>query len=184
MPCDSSPVPSSPKSVFPDEEDLEDAGPNGLSLELAPFGLERLDDYGPGGQHPLHLGDLLGPGRRGPYRILHKLGNGGYANIWLCRDMTTQNPTQYIAVKVLASDVSTEDCQERRASKLRHSVDSSADQDAANYLCLPLDEFEICGPNGTHLCLVYPILGPTVAQGAFHRLPSLDSILRKVGHQQ
>ena len=46
MPCDSSPVPSSPKSVFPDEEDLEDAGPNGLSLELAPFGLERLDDYG------------------------------------------------------------------------------------------------------------------------------------------
>lgn len=162
-----SPAPSSPKSVFPDEGDLEDAGPNGLSLELAPFGLERLDDYEPGGQHPVHLGDLLVPGRPGPYRVLHKLGHGGYANAWLCRDMAAVNSTQYIALKILASDVSTDDCPEHRASELRRSVDSSGDQASANYLCLPLDEFEIRGPNGTHLCLVYPVLGPTVAQGAF-----------------
>lgn len=181
MPRDSSPTSSSQKSVFPDEED--DAGWNGLSLELAPFGLERLDDYAPGGQHPIHLGDLLGPGRRGPYRVLHKLGSGGYANVWLCRDVAAETSTQYVALKVLASDVSTEDCQERRAGQLRHGVGNSGGQDVANYLCLPLDEFEIRGPNGTHLCLVYPVLGPTVAQGAFRRSPNLSGILRNAGRQ-
>lgn len=32
-----------------------------------------LEDYQPGGFHPVHLGDILGPSRR--YRVIHKLGH-------------------------------------------------------------------------------------------------------------
>ena len=44
---------------------------------------EPLYRYKPGGYHPIHLGDTL---NRGRYTILHKLGWGGYATIWLAQD--------------------------------------------------------------------------------------------------
>ena len=56
----------------------------GLCLELAPFELEHLQFYQPGGHHPVHLGDVLGDD--GNYLVIQKLGQGGIANVWLCRD--------------------------------------------------------------------------------------------------
>ncbi len=47
----------------------------GLQLELAPFRLEKLQDYEPGGHHPVQLGDALG--HDGRYIAVHKLGHGG-----------------------------------------------------------------------------------------------------------
>ena len=39
--------------------------------------------YRPGGFHPVHLGDTFKEGR---YRVIHKLGHGGFSTIWLARD--------------------------------------------------------------------------------------------------
>ena len=44
---------------------------------------EPLHRYGPGGYHPLGLGDVLKDGR---YKILHKLGWGGYSTTWAAKD--------------------------------------------------------------------------------------------------
>lgn len=44
---------------------------------------EPLHRYRPGGYHPVHLGDVLKDGR---YKILHKLGFGGYSTVWVARD--------------------------------------------------------------------------------------------------
>lgn len=44
---------------------------------------EPLRRYKPGGYHPIHLGDSLESGR---YQILHKIGWGGYATVWLAKD--------------------------------------------------------------------------------------------------
>ena len=44
---------------------------------------EPLHRYKKGGYHPIGLGDLLKDGR---YRILHKLGWGGYSTVWAARD--------------------------------------------------------------------------------------------------
>jgi hypothetical protein len=45
--------------------------------------VEPIHRYRPGGYHPIHLGDSLKFGR---YQILHKLGWGGYATVWLAKD--------------------------------------------------------------------------------------------------
>lgn len=44
---------------------------------------EPLHRYKKGGYHPTGLGDLLKDGR---YKILHKLGWGGYSTVWAARD--------------------------------------------------------------------------------------------------
>lgn len=44
---------------------------------------EPLRRYKPGGYHPVTLGDVLHDGR---YRILHKLGWGGYSTTWAAKD--------------------------------------------------------------------------------------------------
>lgn len=45
---------------------------------------EPLERYREGGYHPTHLGDLFKHGR---YKIIHKLGWGAYATVWLAKDL-------------------------------------------------------------------------------------------------
>ena len=45
---------------------------------------EPLERYRKGGYHPTHLRDHFKDGR---YRIIHKLGWGAYATVWLAKDM-------------------------------------------------------------------------------------------------
>ncbi len=44
---------------------------------------EWIEDYRPGGLHPIHLGDTLDGDR---YKILRKLGYGSFSTVWLARD--------------------------------------------------------------------------------------------------
>ena len=48
---------------------------------------EPLNRYHKGGYHPVHLGDHLSDGR---YKILQKLGWGGYSTVWAARDMRSR----------------------------------------------------------------------------------------------
>lgn len=130
---------------------------NGLMIEGPPFGLEKIYDYEPGGHHPVHLGDML----RQRYKVIHKLGSGGYANVWLCRDISKIDPP-YIAVKIIIAEGSTEECPELRLTELLQlGLDQAM---SAGHFCLPLDRFEIDGPNGVHYAFVYPVLGPRVSR--------------------
>ncbi|KAB5533530.1 hypothetical protein GE09DRAFT_1063573 [Coniochaeta sp. 2T2.1] len=47
-------------------------------------GIEDLNLYRRGGFHPVLYGDRLGPGGR--FEVVHKLGHGGFATVWLCFD--------------------------------------------------------------------------------------------------
>jgi hypothetical protein len=53
------------------------------------IGAEPLSGYKCGGYHPVHLGDKLYGDR---FTILHKLGWGSYATIWLARDSAVLEP--------------------------------------------------------------------------------------------
>jgi serine/threonine-protein kinase SRPK3 len=48
--------------------------------------------YRPGGYHPVNLGDVVGH----KFKIIHKLGNGGFALVWLARHLDQQ---EYVALK-------------------------------------------------------------------------------------
>ena len=150
-----------------------------LSLELAPFGLEQLHDYEPGGHHPVHLGDVFGHDAR--YRVVHKLGSGGFANIWLCHDMKAPNSTKYVALKILMAEVLAVDCSEAMVDKVKELLLVSQEQDdISDSICLSLDQFTLHGPNGDHLCFVYPLLGPKSSRGLFNSSQNPDRVLRRL----
>ena len=135
----------------------KDPQTNSLMLDGAPWGLEKIYDYEAGGHHPVHLQDVLDD----RYRVIHKLGSGGYANVWLCRDLQP-GASVYVAVKILIADASTHDCPDARISKLLRSC--CYGEQVNTYFSLPLDQFDIIGPNGTHLAFVFPVLGPRVSR--------------------
>jgi len=46
---------------------------------------EWVEDYHPGGLHPVHLEDTF---KQGQYRVCRKLGNGSFSTVWLATDTT------------------------------------------------------------------------------------------------
>ena len=136
--------------------------------------VEDHEEYKFGGFHPVHLNDELGNSNR--YRVLHKLGNGGLATVWLCRD---NEKDSYVALKIIMAKVSGDDSSEL---KLVQRKDINFDQPGGKHILLPLDYFWINGPNGSHLCLVYPVLGPRVPV-IWHTRPDPHKIARNITRQ-
>jgi serine/threonine-protein kinase SRPK3 len=106
--------------------------------------VEDLDRYCPGGYHPLQIGDELDCGR---YRLVHKLGYGGYSTTWLARDR--QRP-RYVAVKVITADTS--GCSPE--VRLLYSLGNSPSRPGREIIPALIDDFWITGPNGKHRCIV------------------------------
>lgn len=138
---------------------------------------EPLHRYQRGGYHPVHLGDCLGHNDR--YKILHKLGWGGYSTVWAARDMrsfslslspslrytnklglTCDSNQTYVAIKISVSEPTG---QNRESTVLQTIATAHANQPGYQYLMTMTDFFEISGPNGKHECLVLEFLGPSVA---------------------
>jgi serine/threonine-protein kinase SRPK3 len=151
---------------------------NGLSIRAPPENLENVDGYDAGGYHPVELGDCLG--KDGRYQVIHELGVGGFAIIWLCRDMKHEAP-KYVAVKIIMAHASKAGCRELLVNKFR---ELGVEQDpAGKHIYLPLDQFQIDGPNGSHVCLVCPVLGPRVSRVPYELEDVVNNILRKVALQ-
>src|SRR6478735_2495919 len=123
-------------SVAPEiaDEDAVELEDNGLMLELAPLKLEKIIEYGPCCYHPVHLGDILGDA----YRIIHKFGHGGFATVWLARDLNAKDTTKYMALKIIGADSSGDDCPELLMDRLAGEI---GEGEGPKYLCFPLDRF-------------------------------------------
>lgn len=59
---------------------LKDEGQRFKTITLP---CEWVEDYHPGGYHPVVLGDVF----NGQYKVLRKLGEGSYSTVWLARDL-------------------------------------------------------------------------------------------------
>lgn len=117
--------------------------------------IEQVEDYKYGGFHPVSLGDIFDGGK---YRVLHKLGFGGSSTIWLARN---ESSCRLVSLKIITAEAS-QQCKE--LAILQHLTKSAPDHPGRACILSLLDHFNIRGPNGTHLCLVYPFAGPSVAQ--------------------
>lgn len=136
--------------------------------------LEDFEQYKPGGHHPVVLGDFLGEDDR--FQVWHKMGQGTYGLVWLCRDLAED---KFCAVKVLRDDLSknADKLPELRLGKLLGGV--SAEEAWDNHIVMPLDTFTQRGPNGEHLCIIMPLLGPSITESRtynWNNLPLLKDI--------
>ncbi|KAJ5824273.1 hypothetical protein N7447_006613 [Penicillium robsamsonii] len=160
-------------------------------LYISTIDAEPLHRYRKGGYHPVTLGECLKAGR---YKVLHKLGWGGYSTVWAARDQRDQT---YVAVKISVAETEYNgDTRELQTLKVLASH-----HPRPKHTVHMLDDFDLEGPNGSHKCLVYELLGPNVpdiidANFPNGRLPGnlaktivkqcligLDSLhQRKIGH--
>ncbi|KAL4812261.1 kinase-like domain-containing protein [Aspergillus spinulosporus] len=121
-------------------------------MYTCPIDAEPLDRYKRGGYHPIRLGSSLCDGR---YKIIHKLGWGGYSTVWAARDQRKGN---YVAVKICVSETGY-NSMVRELNVLKELASRS---DYSQYIMRLIDNFQLDGPNGTHCCLVFELLGPSV----------------------
>ena len=116
--------------------------------------VEFLEEYVPGGYHPTLVGDTFGNSR---YKVVHKLGFGGYSTIWLARDQQCQ---RYVSLKILTARESREI---HEGKILQHLTKSNISHLGKQFIPLLLDQFSFDGPNGHHLCLVGEPAGPSIS---------------------
>ncbi|KAL7621084.1 hypothetical protein AAE478_008396 [Parahypoxylon ruwenzoriense] len=114
---------------------------------------EWVEDYRPGGYHPVLLGDVF---NNGQYKVIRKLGEGSYSTVWLAHDLRN---SRYVALKIIVSEISGSILTELQI--LRY-ITEVAPAEVARYITQLLDEFEHYGPNGIHKCLVFEPMGPSV----------------------
>ncbi|KAE8364253.1 kinase-like domain-containing protein [Aspergillus caelatus] len=118
---------------------------------------EWVEDYRPGGYHPVVLGDVF---NNGQYKVIRKLGEGSYSTVWLAyyRYLFPLRNSGYVALKIRVSEISGSTTELRI---LRH-ITEVAPVEGARHITRLLGEFEHRGPNGAHRCLVFEPMGPSV----------------------
>lgn len=132
-------------------------------------GVERLELYEPGGYHPVVIEDLL----QNRYRIVDKLGFGGYSTIWLARDEINKC---YVAIKIGISSTSLprKELKILKAlNTLRSSLEDAhppTDAESASALPTILDAFDVRGPNGIHPCYTLTPVQGNLKEASFSRL--------------
>ncbi|KAF2362469.1 Protein kinase domain [Trinorchestia longiramus] len=113
---------------------------------------EDSKDYCKGGYHPVMIGDLF----YNRYHVIRKLGWGHFSTVWLCWDMQAK---RFVALKVVksASHYTETALDEIKLLKcVREADETDPKRDKTVQL---LDDFKITGVNGTHVCMVFEVLG-------------------------
>lgn len=133
--------------------------------------IENVEEYRPGGFHPISVGDVLAKGRY-KSKVLHELRFGGSSTVWLARDQCPQqHPMSSTlgplgALKILSAEQSSElnnsEIAEMALPIVLAAFLRASDTPVCHHAQVVEDHFMEEGPNGTQLCLVYPFAGPTV----------------------
>ena len=129
---------------------------------------ENIRNYCLGGFCPIDLGQVVA----NRFKIIHKLGFGGFSTVWLARD---QEKHRYIALKIVLAD----------ESDTYESASGICDMLRSNpELFVPeLERFTIKSCNGSHLCQVFPVLGPSLSQMADYGRRLFPPVARKFAKQ-
>ncbi|KIY68803.1 kinase-like protein [Cylindrobasidium torrendii FP15055 ss-10] len=112
---------------------------------------EDMTRYVPGGYHPVIIGQHITNGASS-YRIMHKLGFGSYATVWLAEK--SNEPRSFVAMKITTADSASSS----EADWLRRIQNA----ESSNIIEL-IDAFDLQGPNGIHSVLVTDVVAPVLS---------------------
>ncbi|KAK3904418.1 hypothetical protein C8A05DRAFT_31790 [Staphylotrichum tortipilum] len=114
--------------------------------------VEHLEVYGPERMHPTHLGDRFHAGR---YVVAHKLDfEPGFHHSWLVRDRATSTWRRLDISLAVDEQRENERQTVERMIVLRKDYPTAEAADAEG---LPIGTFYHRGPNGLHLCAIFPL---------------------------
>ncbi|XP_061178748.1 SRSF protein kinase 3-like isoform X1 [Saccostrea echinata] len=113
---------------------------------------EDPEDYQKGGYHPVKIGDLF----NNKYHVIRKLGWGHFSTVWLCWDMIAK---RFVALKVVKSAQHYTETALDEIKLLKCVRDSDENDPFRERTVQLLDDFKISGVNGTHVCMVFEVLG-------------------------
>jgi len=114
---------------------------------------EDSEDYCKGGYHPVQVGEQYHNGR---YTVIQKLGWGHFSTVWLSRDNVTG---KHVALKVVRSAAHYTETALDEIKLLKRVVDANKHHPGRKHVVSLLDSFHHKGPNGTHVCMVFEVLG-------------------------
>ncbi|KAK4220745.1 kinase-like domain-containing protein [Podospora fimiseda] len=114
---------------------------------------EDSEDYCKGGYHPVVVGEKF---KDGKYTVVRKLGWGHFSTVWLSRDNTTG---KHVALKVVRSAAHYTETAIDEIKLLNKIVQANPNHPGRKHVVSLLDSFEHKGPNGTHVCMVFEVLG-------------------------
>ncbi|KAJ8069077.1 hypothetical protein OCU04_002751 [Sclerotinia nivalis] len=114
---------------------------------------EDSEDYCKGGYHPVQVGENF---KDGKYTVVRKLGWGHFSTVWLSKDNVTQ---KHVALKVVRSAAHYTETAIDEIKLLNKIVGAKPDHPGRKHVVSLLDSFEHKGPNGTHVCMVFEVLG-------------------------
>lgn len=113
---------------------------------------ESCEDYCKGGYYPVKIGDLF----LSRYHVTRKLGWGHFSTVWLCWDLEDK---RYVALKIVKSAAHFTETARDEIKILKSVRDSDPNDPKRNKTVQLLNDFKISGVNGTHICMVFEVLG-------------------------
>lgn len=170
---------SSSNESLEDRDDrlLDDAG--GYSSDEREGEQECREDYCRGGYHPVKLGDLF----LQRYHVIRKLGWGHFSTVWLSWDLEEK---RYVALKIVKSALHFTDTAKDEIQILKSIRNADPSDPKRNKTVQLLNDFRITGVNGTHICMVFEVLGHNLLKLILKSnyrgipLPNVKSIIRQV----
>lgn len=114
---------------------------------------EDSEDYCKGGYHPVQVGEKF---KEGKYTVVRKLGWGHFSTVWLSKDSVTG---KHVALKVVRSAAHYTETAIDEIKLLNKIVAANPEHPGRKHVVSLLDSFEHKGPNGTHVCMVFEVLG-------------------------
>eukprot|EP00092_Neocalanus_flemingeri_P035610 GFUD01038763.1.p1 GENE.GFUD01038763.1~~GFUD01038763.1.p1 ORF type:complete len:930 (+),score=235.22 GFUD01038763.1:48-2837(+) len=113
---------------------------------------EAPSDYVKGGYHPVKIGDLF----HNRYHVVRKLGWGHFSTVWLCWDLAEK---KFVALKVVKSAAHYTETALDEIKLLKCVRETDETNPFRERTVQLLDDFKISGVNGTHVCMVFEVLG-------------------------
>lgn len=133
---------------------------------------ENIDDYKYGGYHPISVGDVYFS-LDNKYQIIQKLGWGHFSTVWLAKSFKDNS---HVAIKFVKSSSNYSEAAKDEIDILKNLdkfkcknylkqyeiLFNDYNKLGSDFILSLLDDFEISGPNGTHVCMVFELLGENI----------------------